>query len=107
MGTENQPLHTAASEPPQLPSALTQELEQQRQNTARLLNALATAIYKSASHVSARAARRTTHAAHYVQDHYMRGAASGVGRFIRRYPAPSLVAAVVAGFAIGRALRRR
>jgi hypothetical protein len=52
-------------------------------------------------------ADRASYAAHYVQEHYVREMVTGLERIIRRYPAPSLVGAAVAGFIVGRALRSR
>jgi hypothetical protein len=99
MGFESQPLQ-----------AVNLELEQQRQTSARLLDDLAMALSKSAGAASGHAvsaARRTGHAAHYMQEHYVKEMAAGLGRFVRRHPAPSLIAAVLAGYAAGRALRNR
>ena len=110
MGLENQPLHAAVNRPEAGPSSVREGLEQQRQTSARLLNELAAALSKSAGSVSERAAaaaRRTGQAAHYVQERYLKEAATGLGRFIRRHPASSLLVAVIAGFAVGQAIRRR
>jgi hypothetical protein len=59
------------------------------------------------SAVASDIAGRASYAAHYVQEHYLRETVTGLGRIIRRYPAPSLGGAAVAGFMVGRALRRR
>ena len=115
MGSENEPIHTTSQQPAEIPvSSMRSELEKQRQTSRRLLNDLASAIYRSASHVTNRAggavasaARRTGSAAHYVQDQYLREMVTGLGRFVRRHPAPSLAAAVIAGVVVGRALRNR
>ena len=115
MGTENQPFDTASQKAAEIPvSSMRSELEKQRQTSLRLLNDLASAIYRSASQVTNRAggavasaARRTGSAAQYVQDQYLREMVTGLGRFIRRHPAPSLAAAVIAGIVVGRALRNR
>jgi ElaB/YqjD/DUF883 family membrane-anchored ribosome-binding protein len=113
MASEDQPI--ASQPPPEIPvSSMRTELEKQRQTSRRLLNDLGSAIYKSASHVRNRAggamasaARRTGNAAHYVQEQYLREMVTGLGRFIRRNPAPSLAAVLIAGFLVGRALRNR
>jgi ElaB/YqjD/DUF883 family membrane-anchored ribosome-binding protein len=114
MGPEEQPIHTT-SQTPEIPvSSMRSELEKQRQTSSRLLNDLGSAIYKSASQVTNRAggamasaARRTGHAAHYVQEQYLREMVTGLGRFIRRNPAPSLAVVLIAGFMVGRTLRNR
>lgn len=115
MGTENQPIHTGNRQQAEIPVAsMRSELERQRQTSRRLLNDLASAIYRSASHVTNRAggamasaARRTGNAAQYVQDQYLREMVTGLGRFIRSHPAPSLAVAILAGVVVGRALRNR
>lgn len=55
----------------------------------------------------ASAARRTGYAAQYVQEHYLREMVTGLGRFVRQHPAPSVAAVLLAGFLAGRALRNR
>lgn len=115
MGSENQPIDTSSQPQAEIPVAsMRRELELQRQTSRLLLNDLAAAIYRSASHVTTRAggamasaARRTGHAAQYVQEHYLREMVTGLGRFIRRHPAPSVAAILIAGFVAGRALRNR
>ena len=97
MGTQDQPLEPAGVSPTGL------EFEEQRQRSARLLDDLATAIAKSASGC----ARRTGHAAQYVQEHYVKDAAGKVARFIRLHPAGSLAGAVVVGYAAGCLFRKR
>ena len=111
MGTENQPSIPASHPQPDIPPAsMRTELEKQRETSARLLSDLACAISRSAGHVrrgAGSAARRTGHAAQYVQEHYMRDMATGLGRFIRRHPAPTLVAAILTGYVAARVLQRR
>ena len=115
MGPQDQSTHIPIPSPQEIPDArMRTELEKQRETSRRLLNDLASALYKSASHVRNRAggavasaARRTGHAAQYVQERYVREMVKGMGRFIVRHPASSLATAVVAGFVVGRALRNR
>jgi len=112
MGTEDQPSVPAASRPlPDIPPAsMRTELEKQRQVAARLLRDLAAAFARNATQVrrgAHSAARRTGHAAQYVQERYMRDWAAGLGYFVRRHPASSVAAMVLAGYFVGRALRRR
>ena len=112
MGTENQPPLPAAGYPPAdiPPASMRTELEKQRQVTARLLGDLGSAITRSARQVrrgANSAARRTGHAAQYVQEHYVRDWVAGLGRLVRKHPASSMAVVVLAGYAVGRALRRR
>lgn len=118
MATENQPESVAGGtrnqQLPETPEIMQAELERERQSSARLRHDFASAIRASAGTVKEKAGtsvawcrREARHAAQYVQDHYLRDWSTEVGRFIRRYPAPSLIVAVVAGYAAGRALRRR
>jgi ElaB/YqjD/DUF883 family membrane-anchored ribosome-binding protein len=111
MGTESQPLLPSAGQTAELPPAsIRTELEKQRQTSARLLQDMAAAITRSAGNVRRRAdsaARRTGQAAQYVQERYVREMVTGAGRVIRRHPAASLTAVVLAGFLIGRSLARR
>ncbi len=79
------------------------ELDEQRRKSARLLHDFALALYASAGKLP----RGVSHAAHYLQGRYVREAATGAGKFLRRHPGASMMAAVVAGFLVGRALRRR
>jgi ElaB/YqjD/DUF883 family membrane-anchored ribosome-binding protein len=46
-------------------------------------------------------------AAHYVHDHSPKDMAAGLERLVRRRPGAALAVAVVAGFLIGRSIRRR
>lgn len=118
MASENQPEPaidiTRSQQPPETVETIRAGLEKERLSSARLLNDFASAIRSSAGTVrdkagtsAAWAAREARHAAHYVQGHYLREWSVGLGRFVRRHPAPAVIAAVVAGYAAGRALRRR
>jgi ElaB/YqjD/DUF883 family membrane-anchored ribosome-binding protein len=46
-------------------------------------------------------------AAHYVHDHSPKDMAAGIERLVRQRPGTALMIAAVAGFLIGRSLRRR
>lgn len=118
MATENQPEPTIdvtrRQQLPETPETMRAELERERLSSARLRSDFASAIRSSAGTVkekagtsAAWAAREARHAAHYVQDHYLGEWSVGLVRFVRRHPAPALIVAVVAGYAAGRALRRR
>ena len=118
MATENQPEPTLdvtrRQQPPETAETMRVELERERQSSARLRNDFASAIRASAGTVKEKAgasvawaAREARQAAHYVQDHYLREWSVGLWRFARRHPASALIAAVVVGYAAGRALRRR
>jgi ElaB/YqjD/DUF883 family membrane-anchored ribosome-binding protein len=108
MPAENEPPAPAVNPQQDIPPAIMRtELERQRQDTKRMLNDLASAIAKSAGHVSRRAGTAAGHAAHYVQEHKVGEVVSGLGRFIRRHPASTVAGAMVAAFLIGRALRNR
>lgn len=117
MAAEDQPESTidvTRRQPPETPETMRAELEKQRQSSARLMDDFAHAIRSSAGTVrekagtsAAWAAREARQAAHYVQDRYLREWSIGVGRFVRRHPAPALIVLLAAGYALGRALRRR
>ncbi len=114
MPENQQPIDATAGAretPAEIPVAvMRRELERERQTSRRLLNELAAAISRSASHAGdamASAARRTGYAAQYVQEHYLREMVTGLGRFVRQHPAPSVAAVLLAGFLAGRALRNR
>lgn len=111
MPEEEQPIDAGGGAQAEMPVAvMRRELERERRTSRRLLNELASAISTSATHAGgamASAARRTGHAAQYVQDQYLREMVTGLGRFIRRHPAPSIAAVLLAGFLAGRALRNR
>jgi len=85
------------------PARLQAELEVEQRKTARLLHDFAQALYSSAGRVP----RTVSQAAHYLQGHSVKEAATGAGRVIRRNPSAAMLAAVVAGFLIGRAIRQR
>lgn len=85
------------------PVNLQAELDEQRRKSARLLHDFALALYASAGKVP----RTVGQAAHYLQGRYVREVATGAGRVVRRNPEVALIAAVVAGFLVGRAIRRR
>ncbi len=96
------------------PQKISAEIEQHRLSSARLLDSFAQRLGATAARGSRgageavrQAASNVHRAAHYVQANYMRSMATGVERFIRRRPAPSIAVAVIAGFFIGRALRSR
>ena len=54
-----------------------------------------------------RAKRTAGRAANYVQNHSPKNMAAGIERMVRHRPGTALILAVVAGFVIGRSLRRR
>lgn len=78
---------------------LKSDLEKSSQTAANLLDALARKLKAT------RAAHRIGSAARYVQAHSMREVATGIERWIRRRPASAILAATIAGFVVGRALR--
>jgi hypothetical protein len=105
MSTPNDPeasIHITRK-PADTPGSIQAELEIEQRKSARLLHDFALALYNSAGRVP----RSVTQAAHYLQGRYVREAATGAGRLIRRNPGAAVLAAVVAGFLIGRAIRRR
>lgn len=53
-----------------------------------------------------RAAEKLDVAANYVRDHDMQEMMGDMEGFVRQYPTQSLVAAAIAGFLLGRAVRR-
>ena len=80
-----------------------EELEKSRESAARLLDSLAQKLrFPGAVRHAATGIER---AAHYVQVHSVKDVATGIGRLVRRRPAPTLLLAVIAGFLVGRALR--
>lgn len=85
------------------PANMQAELEEQRRRSARLLHDFALALYNSAGRVP----RTVSQAAHYLQGRYVKDFANGAVRIMQRNPGAAMAAAVVAGFLIGRALRRR
>ena len=91
------------------PHDLQTELDQSRESAARLLEAFARKLGSVAGRVplGRGAAVSVGRAARYVQHHSVRDMAAGIGRIVRRHPAPSIALAVVAGFLVGRALRSR
>ncbi len=117
MAAENQPefiVDVTRRQPQEPPETMRAELEKQRQSSARLRDDFARAIRSSAGTArekagasAAWAAREARQAVHYVQDRYLREWSIGLGRFIRRHPAPAVIVLVAAGYALGRALRRR
>ncbi len=84
---------------------LDSELAQSRETAARLMDNLARKI--GASRRVRQAATRVRRAANFVQDHEWKGVAAGIGKAVGGRPAAWIVAAVVAGFLLGRALRTR
>lgn len=84
---------------------LLSEVEKSRESAARLLETLA---QKLGSTQALRSAAGGVHrAAQYVQAHSLKDMVAGAGRTVRKRPAYSIAAAVVAGFLVGRALRSR
>jgi len=79
-----------------LPRELQIELEQSRASSARLMESLARKIKAPAFRRSAVAPSRT-----------VREMAAGIEKQVRKRPLPAILAAVVAGYLIGRALRHR
>ena len=84
---------------------LRREIDKSRESSARLLEALAQKL--GSSRVARGAASGMRRAAHYVQARSMKDVAAGVGRAVRGRPVASIAIAVVAGFLLGRSLRRR
>jgi len=82
-----------------------EELEQSRQSAGLLLDSLAQKLGIDRAAHNAR--NRIERAASYVHSHSMRDLATGIGRFVRQRPGPSLCIAVAAGYLVGRALRPR
>jgi ElaB/YqjD/DUF883 family membrane-anchored ribosome-binding protein len=90
----------------QSPQELQSELDQSRESAARLMESLARKL--GATTKTVRKASGGVHrAAHYVQVHSAKDMAAELERLVRRRPAYSIAAAVVAGFLVGRALRSR
>ena len=91
------------------PHNLQSELEQARLSSARLLEAFAQKLGAASARMpfGRGAADTFERAARYVQGHSVRDMAAGMGRTVRRHPAPSIAVAVVAGFLVGRAIRSR
>jgi ElaB/YqjD/DUF883 family membrane-anchored ribosome-binding protein len=90
------------------------EIERQRQSSARLLDnfaaklgAVASRGGRTAGGAVRYAADNVQRAAHYVQGDSLKETAREIERFIRRRPAPSLIVAAAAGFLLGRALGSR
>src|SRR2546421_10960601 len=64
--------------------------------------------YKLQNNRTIRRARQTAgKAAHYVQDYSAKDMAAGIERFVRQRPGAALIVAAIAGFLVGRSLRRR
>ena len=59
-----------------------------------------------AATVAHRTADKIQATADYIRGHDLKDMADDVGSLVRRYPGPSLAAAVVAGFLLARAIRR-
>lgn len=79
------------------------ELEKSRESAARLLETLAEKIGTARRTASGTMQR----AAEYVQAHSVRDMAADVESAVRWRPVVSIAAAVVAGFLVGRVIRRR
>jgi hypothetical protein len=87
------------------PREVQAEFEKSRESAARLMESLA---QKTGAVRAVRgAASGIGRAARYVQDRSVSDLASVMGRLVRQRPAYLIVAAVVAGFLVGRALRSR
>jgi len=84
---------------------LRSQIDRSRDSAAHLLEALAEKL--GASRAARGAAKGVRRAAHYVQDHPVKEIAAGIGRAARERPATAIAIAMVAGFLIGRSLRRR
>ena len=91
--------------PAQTSDDLQQEVERSRRSAAMLLESFAQKLK------APRAVRNTAsglgRAAGYVQTHRMKEVATTISEEVRRRPVPAIVAAMIAGFLIGRALRSR
>ncbi len=89
----------------QTPREIEREIEKSRESTARLLDSFAQKLrLRGAVRNAATGVQR---AAHYVQVHSVKDVATGIERVVRHRPAVSVLAAVLAGFLVGRALRSR
>jgi ElaB/YqjD/DUF883 family membrane-anchored ribosome-binding protein len=91
--------------PAQNPHDLQTELDKSRESAARLMESLGRKI--GANRAVRRTAYSVNRAAQYVQRHSVKDMAAEVERLVRRRPEYSIAAAVLAGFLVGRALRRR
>ena len=87
------------------PDEMQSELERSRESAARLLESLAQKI--GGNQAVRTAANSVQRAAHYVQEHSWNDLLNGLEKAIRKRPAYSIAAAVVAGFLVGRAIRSR
>jgi ElaB/YqjD/DUF883 family membrane-anchored ribosome-binding protein len=91
-----------------------EKIDEQRRPAADRLESAASALHEKAgslpggekvagmAHGAANTMRAT---ADYVRDHDVSEMASGVGSFVRRYPAQALLSAAAIGFLIGRSFR--
>jgi len=83
--------------------ALQAELDRSRESSIRLLDNLAAKI--GANRAVQSAAGSVHRAAHYVQAHSVKEMATGMEQVVRRRPAYSIAAAVIAGYLLGCVLR--
>ena len=83
--------------------ALQAELDRSRESSIRLLDNLASKI--GARRAVQSAAGGVHRAAQYVQAHSVKDMATGIEQVVRRRPASSIVAAVIAGYLLGCVLR--
>jgi ElaB/YqjD/DUF883 family membrane-anchored ribosome-binding protein len=96
-----------------MPDRMASDIERERQSSARLMDSFAASLRKNlpskdeARDMLRTAGEKVQNAAHYVQDEYLKDMSSGVERFARRRPGVSIGTAVLVGFLLGRALRRR
>ncbi len=100
----------ASGTPDVLPEKFSSEIERQREAAAKLLRRFATTLRRipardKAGNVVNSARFKVQHAAHYVQEHYLKDAGAELDRLANRRPAVSLLVAVAAGYVIGRAIR--
>jgi ElaB/YqjD/DUF883 family membrane-anchored ribosome-binding protein len=87
------------------PATIHAEFEVSPRSAANLLHQFR---YRLQNNRTVRRAKHTVErAAHYVHDHSPRFLAAEVQRLVRQRPGAALAVAAVAGFLIGRSLRRR
>jgi len=98
--------HTLSGTPDLPSSRISCELEKQREAAARLLRRLAISLRSIPAREKVHTAtEKVQQAAHYVQQHYLKDARAQLERLAKRRPAVSMLAAAIAGYVVGRAIR--